>query len=122
MMLKKALDRYASNRPGSRSFEDDLVDVGKSAEGGKNNQSHIQTSSVAEELRNSRCESAFADEIKRGISRGTAVDTNTASDISQIAYAGTLLAIIKRSTREVHTQLDNMSPNMINRHDVITFN
>ena len=92
-MLNMALDRYANNRPGSRSFEDDLVDVGKSAEGGKNNQSHIQTSSVAKELRNSRFESAFADEIKRGISRGTAVDTNTASDISQIAYAGTLLAV-----------------------------
>ena len=100
MMLNMALDRYANNWPGSRCFEDDLRDVRKSAEESKNNRSNIQTSSVAEELRNSRCESAFADEIKRGMSRGTAIDTNSASDISQIVYAGTLNAMILCCIRE----------------------
>ena len=100
MMLNMTLDRYANNWPGSRYFEDDLRDAGKSAEGSKNNGNNIQTSSVAEELRNSRCESAFADEIKRGMSRGTAIDTNSASDISQIVYAGTLNAMILCCIRE----------------------
>ena len=91
VMLNMTLNRYGSNWPGKRGFEDDFDNEKKVKEEGKVGKfkrNNVNGSTVAEILRNSTCESAFAEEIKKGIMRGTATDTNTPSDISQIAYAG----------------------------------
>ena len=101
MMLNMTLNRYGSNWPSSRGFEDDFYNVKKREEegkAGKLKRDDVRGSSVAEMLRNSTRESAFAEEIKNGIMKGTATDTNTPSDISQIAYTGMLHNLYCSST------------------------
>ena len=91
IMLNKSLDRYSGNWPGSRGFEDDLDEATKGEEIGKARKSErvdIRVSNVAEKLRNSTRESAFGEEIKKGLLSGSAIDVASDPNTSQIAYTG----------------------------------
>lgn len=91
IMLNKSLDRYSGNWPGSRGFEDDLNEVKKGKEIGgasKRKRDDVHVPTVAEKLRNSTRESAFGEEIKKGLLSGSAIDVASDPNISQIAYTG----------------------------------
>ena len=91
IMLKTTLDRYGCNWPGSRGFEDDLINVKKVGERGdlgKNKRIDVRQISVAEKLRNSTRESAFGEEIKKRLLSGSAIDVASDPNISQIVYTG----------------------------------
>ena len=91
IMLKTTLDRYGCNWPGSRGFEDDLINVKKVSERGnvgKNKRSDVSQISVAEKLRNSTRASAFGEEIKKGLLSGSAINVASDPNISQIVYTG----------------------------------
>ena len=98
-LLTYALNHFGGNWPGSHGFEDDIIDEEEKLENKKeikikknstrdDTMGNFDKLSMAEMLRNSKRYSSFGGEIKKGILRGAAVDSNTADDISQIAYAG----------------------------------
>ena len=99
IILQTLLDGYASNYPGSRGFQDDIKeknDEGKEGEKSENAEIDLKIkiekekdkTNIASKLRNSTRESAFGEQIKRGIIKGSASTTLSPSEISQTAYAG----------------------------------
>ena len=82
------LNGYASNYPGSRGLDDEVVEQDEITSTKPTKKSNTPNTTAAELLRNSTASSAFGAELKKGLPVGNTVDYRSINITSQISYAG----------------------------------
>ena len=82
------LNGYASNYPGSRGLDDEVVEEEEIDSTSLSKKSCAPNTTAAEILRNSTASSAFGAELKKGLPVGNTVDYRSINITSQISYAG----------------------------------
>ena len=88
LVLNYLLNGYASNYPGSRSLDDEVVEEKEIASTDPSKKSSASSTTAAEILRNSTSSSAFGAELTKGLPAGGTVDYRSINVTSQFSYAG----------------------------------
>ena len=88
LFVNYLLNSYASNYPGSRGHDDEVVEEEEMARKNHSQKSSAPNITAAELLRNSTASSAFGVELKKGLPAGNTVDYRSINFISQTSYAG----------------------------------
>ena len=88
LLLEYLINGYASNYPGSRGLDDEVVEEDEMASTKLSKKSSAPNITAAELLRNSTSSAAFGAELKKGLPAGNTVDYRSINITSQFSYAG----------------------------------
>ena len=93
-MIHLLIDNYASRWPGSRGFEDDIIEQMSKEKENKDDVKHSENEDAASMLWNSACKSEFGEVVKKNVQ----VKPDAHIEQSQMAYAGKLPVYTKYSS------------------------